>query len=215
MRRGLGFDPLAAPHGSKQPLKQQRAGNSSTASPIAQLDELNLDRVIAAVTLPVNNPDGLRTDLEAIANLYRTGSSLRWQPAKRARNSKQIIATAKRLYSLIEGNWYLHRYRPEIERLIAEAKRGFPVWFLEEMLGVNRVSAFEAAVRHLALTFELHFKVKPGYTKKTYSDSGEIEGPFIDFADAALRELEIRREGAPYTRNSIAAALTKVSSPKM
>jgi hypothetical protein len=38
-RRGFGFDPLAAPHGSKQPLKQRRAKDSSTANIIAQLDE--------------------------------------------------------------------------------------------------------------------------------------------------------------------------------
>jgi hypothetical protein len=174
---------------------------------------VNLDRVIAAVSLPVDSPDQLRADLEVVASFYRTGSSLRWQPAKRAKNTKQIIAAAERLHSLVEGHWYLHRYRANLEQLIAEARRGFPAWFLE-MLGVNqRVSAFEAAVGHLALTFAQHFKVEPGYTRDAYADADPAGGPFIDFADAALQEIGIHYNGAPYSRNSIAAALTKVSRP--
>jgi hypothetical protein len=65
-------------------------------------------------------------------------------------------------------------------------------------------SALEWAVSSLMDTYTEHFRRKAGFSRA----DGEVAGPFIRFADAALRELKIFNDGKPYSRETIARAVT-------
>jgi hypothetical protein len=181
-----------------------------TLLPHEPLPDGAVDRIVAAVGhVPDKlDRDHLRADLEGIVSLYRAGDDLRYKPAKRTQGVRKIVETAKHLQSLIDGNWRLRRHRGALNRLIADAEFEFPEK-LTTVLGVRRVSTFENLVGlMLRSTFELHFKVPAGYTNDEINE--EVRGAFIDFAEAALTELGITNSGAPYSRRSIAAALSKV-----
>ena len=150
----------------------------------------------------------LQRDLEGAVSLYRGGVDLRYKPASRARGVRKIIKTTKDLQSLIDGNWRLRRYRGVLNRLITDAEVELPEK-VTAALGVEQgVSAFENLVGGLRFTFKRHFKEEPGYTNDQYGE--EVRGAFIDFAEAALTELGITYSSAPYSRRSIATALSKV-----
>ena len=77
---------------------------------------------------------------------------------------------------------------------------------------MGKGSAFEHLVgQWLSQIFETHFKIKAGYKRNPYTDPSEISGPFIDFAQAVLKELQINKNGAAYSRNAIATALSKAT----
>lgn len=69
-------------------------------------------------------------------------------------------------------------------------------------------SPFEFFVANgLAKVFERHFERRAGSSR--VSDQ-RIGGPYIRFAEAALKELGITNKGKPYSREAIARALTYV-----
>jgi hypothetical protein len=178
---------------------------------------VNLNRILAAAgSVPADlDREQLLKDLDGIRSLYRTSVERRDAPAKQAQRNRKIIKIARNLQLLIEG-WRLKRHRAAryhttLEQLIADAENEFPDGLAPRLgaLGKRQISAFEHLVGlMLRETYELHFKVKARFTNDPYSE--ETHGPFIDFAEAALSELGITNSGVPYSRRSIAAALSKV-----
>jgi hypothetical protein len=65
-------------------------------------------------------------------------------------------------------------------------------------------SAFDWAVSSLMDTYTKYFRRKAAFSRT----GGEVAGPFIRFADAALRELKIFNDGKPYSCETIARAVT-------
>jgi hypothetical protein len=180
---------------------------------VTPLPDGAVDRILAAVReiIPVDlNRDQLLSDLEGIRSMHRTGDDLRDEPSERRKNAAKIIATAEKLKTLIARRddrllWTSHR--AALDRLIADAKTEFPARFVA-MFGVGKVSAFEDLVGlMLKTTFENHFGQRAKYVRDRISD--EVTGEFIDFVQAALKELKITKLGRPYSRNSIAAALSR------
>jgi hypothetical protein len=169
----------------------------------------------------------LLSDLDGTASLYRTGVDQRSAPAKREQRYEEIIATAENLKSLLRSEYRFLRYLPALDRLIEDVHPvketldpahniltkkptpDFPVPLATLLdVGHGHVSAFENLVGLLVQTYEKHFKPEEaGYTK--VPDSLEVRGPFINFAEATLRELKITKtSGEPYKRKTIADALT-------
>ena len=180
-----------------------------TLAPHEPVPDGAVDRILTAVgNFPDNLDRGqLYRDLEGIVSLYHTSDNLRHKSGHR-RNVDQIIATAEKLKALIGGDWYLRPHATAIDRLIADVKMEFPAW-LVAVFGVGKVSAFEDLVGlMLKTTFENHFGQRAKYVRDRISD--EVTGEFIDFVQAALKELKITKLGRPYSRNSIAAALSRV-----
>jgi hypothetical protein len=177
----------------------------------ARLDRASIGRILAAVgDVPAGlDRDELLSDLEGIRSLHKTGVDLRYQPANRAQNTARIIAAAEHLKTLIKEDWELRRHRAKLDRLIADAKKPFPP-VLKDGLGGGQVSAFDNLIgTWLRFTFECHFGTEAGYTRDPLTN--EVRGAFIDFAAAALAELGITKLGNPYSRNSIAMAVSKSS----
>ena len=186
------------------------------------LDSAAVDRILAAVKpLIKTDRDELRAALESVRNLHVTGVDARLKPTKRKQLTLRIIATAKRMRSrLKEAPWLAH-HRWALNRLILDAekdlrirdaeKESFPKP-LKRFLGIDpRVPALEKLVGWLRDTFEEHFEQSAHHYTRVYA-ADEVRGDFIDFADAALRELGITNpDGAPYSRSSIANALTTIS----
>jgi hypothetical protein len=172
-----------------------------------------IDRILEAVghVPPGLDREQLRADLEGIVSFYRTSDDRRRKPKTRRDKVAQIIAKAEDLLTLIDGDddWRLMwaRHRAAINRLIDDARTEFPER-LAKMMGVGEgVSAFENLIgRPLKSTYERHFGKRAGYQR----DTDEAEGGYIDFAAAVLKELDITKRGRPYSRNSIATALSKV-----
>jgi hypothetical protein len=70
------------------------------------------------------------------------------------------------------------------------------------------LSAFEElAGVDLREIWKKHFGRKAGYTRDPLNES--IEGEYIDFAEVVLSEMGVTNSDAPYSRRSIADALTK------
>jgi hypothetical protein len=65
-------------------------------------------------------------------------------------------------------------------------------------------SALDWAVSSLMDTYTRYFRRKAAFSRT----GGEVAGPFIRFAEAALRELKIFNDGKPYSRETIARAVT-------
>jgi hypothetical protein len=65
-------------------------------------------------------------------------------------------------------------------------------------------SALAWAVSSLMDTYTRYFRRKAAFSRT----GGEVGGPFMRFADAALRELKIFNDGKPYSRETIARAVT-------
>jgi hypothetical protein len=106
---------------------------------------MDIDRIIAATgSAPADlDRDGLKSDLDGIASLYRTSVDIRTAPAKRVQHVRRIVETARHLGSLVDGDLRLRRHRAALERLIADAQTGFPDR-LTKGLGVGRgISAFD------------------------------------------------------------------------
>ncbi len=182
---------------------------------MAHLDESAIDRILKAVGRVPNDLDKqeLRSDLEGVSTLHLTGKRLRDAPAKRRKRLKRTAAAAKKLALLLETfsdeveKSRLRRCRKEVDGLVAYIERGSGS--LAKVLGVKETTALENLVgRGLWSTFKNHFGVpKSKYTKDHHKDV--VRGPFIDFAEAALKELGITVWSRPVSRQAIADALTR------
>jgi hypothetical protein len=175
------------------------------------VDASSVDRIIEAVGDHPTEVDRreLLSDLEGIASLYQTGASQRVKPAEQRQRIERIVSTARHLKELLGTEISLWRYRPGLDRLMEEAKAEFPEK-LAPLLDIGTASAFENLVGSLLKkTFEKHFLQDAGYSRDDVNE--EVRGAFIDFAEASLRELGITNAGAPYARNSIASALSKMT----
>ncbi len=184
---------------------------------IVRLSYDNVDHILASVKHVPADLDRaqLLQELNSILAWYRLGVYHRSAPAKRHKDIEKIVATAKKLRALIEDNWVLaSKHDANLEELIVDAKKfQSPVNQLPHIkFGVGKGSAFEHLVgQWLSQIFETHFKIKAGYKRNPYTDPSEISGPFIDFAQAVLKELQINKNGAAYSRNAIATALSKAT----
>jgi hypothetical protein len=181
---------------------------------VAHLDASAIDRILKAVGKVPDDLDRQRllVNLESVAALHRTGDWFRAAPAERRKLLKRTVATANKLMKLLEtfsdevGKSRLRRCRKEVDGLIAYIENVPPK--LLTSLGVNETSAFENLVgRGLGLVYESHGFGKPRYTKNPYS--GVFESRFVDFAKAALKELDITISGEPVSGQAIADALTR------
>jgi hypothetical protein len=107
------------------------------------------------------------------------------------------------------GEPWLARHIGALDQLIRDAENDLPEP-LERALGINQVSAFESLVGfRLRKIFEKYFKHHPSYTRDPVTDA--VSGHFIDFTEAALKEMGITsRNGDPYSRSAIANALTAI-----
>lgn len=165
-------------------------------------------RIVQAVGRTRDDLDlaGLRADLENVASLHWSGVNIRNAPAKQKKCSQEIVDTAGQLKALIGENVLLRKHIGAINGLISEVQRLQKLpQRVADVLGVDADSAFRNTILHLSRMYKTHFKLEAGYTKDSYDD--EIKGEFIDFAEAALKELNI----GPYARSSIARELTALN----
>jgi hypothetical protein len=177
---------------------------------MVHLDESAIDRILKAVGPVPHDPDKqqLLSDLEGVSTLHPIGERLR-APASRSKLLKETAA-AKKLELLFKRfsdeveERRLRRCRKEVDGLVAYIERN-P---LAKVLGVKETTALENLVGvALWSTFKNHFGVPTRkYTKNSYN--GDVQGQFIDFAHAALRELGITVRGRLASRQAIADAWT-------
>jgi hypothetical protein len=80
----------------------------------------------------------------------------------------------------------------------------------------DRSPFYWLAGEYLPHIFEMFFETKPKVERDPDRSRSAArrpaDGPYIRFADCALRELGIKYKGQPYTRNTIAKALTDAQS---
>jgi hypothetical protein len=178
-------------------------------------DRAALDRILEAIQEHVSanlDKDRLLNDLRKTVQLYAAGLMMRKQPAKARQRGNRIVKKAREIKALLEQNPPLIlepriTYCGQLDDLIVKIEdfRRFAAQY-GDRLGLGERSAFEELIFSWQKTFKTHFGIKHKYTK--HPDSGEVEGPFIDFAEAALKELGINNSGNPYSRRAIADALT-------
>jgi hypothetical protein len=179
------------------------------------MDDEALTRILDAVGskfIPANlDRDGLRADIQLAA----------W-PWMEITGKKKQLARLRRLQDI-------RRAADELKRLLEEdelSKYGFtasdPLTLLNQLTNyVNRVleprdgdaetrpvplkgSAFEWAMQSLMELYPKYFLRKAGISRL----GDKVDGPFIRFADATLHELKIFNDGKPYSRETIARAVT-------
>jgi hypothetical protein len=181
-----------------------------------------LDRILAAVpehTTPNFDKAQLLTDLRGATHSYLAGVMLREQPSKRRQRGNKIIATARRLKTLLddgEGPPVTHRplreYCALLDYLIGDVQTNSNHSLRQAgKLGPGGFSEFEQLVGELQAMFEAHFGISAGYTRSEID--GTVQGIFIDFAAAALKELGITNAGDGFSRRAIERALTKIRHP--
>ena len=190
------------------------------------MDDEALTRILDAVGskfIPANlDRDGLRADIQLAALWWMQITGQKNQPA-RLRRLQDIRRAAEDLKRLLEE---------DAQSGLALSKYPFtgsdPLTVLNQLTNyVNRVleppdralepldgmrtrpvplegSAFDWAVSSLMDTYTKYFRRKAAFSRT----GGEVAGPFIRFADAALRELKILNDGKPYSRETIARAVT-------
>jgi hypothetical protein len=189
------------------------------------MDEEALTRILDAVGskfIPADlDRDGLRADIQLAVSWWRqiTGEKNR---TTRLRPLKDIRRAAEDLKRLLEE---------DVQSGLALSKYPFtgsdPLTILHQLINyVNRVlepldgtrtglvplkgSAFDWVMGSLMETYSKYFQRKAGISRLR----GKVNGPFIRFADAALRELEIFNDGKPYSRETIARAVTALKPRK-
>jgi hypothetical protein len=165
------------------------------------LSENAIYRILVAVgpTLPADfNLGGLRWELESLASHYLLGAYHRRAPADRNKKIDKAIAALEGV-SAPETIAHLELLKSPVDQLP------------DISFGVGEGSAFEVLVgRWLKDAFEKYFRQRATYVRDRETDDPP-DGPFIDFAEAALAEMKVTKGGKPYSRNSIAAALSKFS----
>ena len=186
------------------------------------MDDEALTRILDAVGskfIPANlDRDELRADIELAGWWWMQITGQKNQPA-RLRRLQDIRRAAEDLKRLLEE---------DAQSGLALSKYPFtgsdPLTVLNQLTNyVNRVleplepldgmrtrpvplkgSAFDWVVSSLMDTYTKYFRRKAAFSRT----GGEIAGPFIRFAGAALRELKIFNDGKPYSRETIARAVT-------
>jgi hypothetical protein len=182
------------------------------------MDDEALTRILDAVGskfIPANlDRDGLRADIQLAAWWWMQITGEKKQPA-RLRRLQDIRQVAEDLKRLLEE---------DAQSGLALTTYPFtgsdPLTVLKQMTNyVNRVlearddgmqpvpikgSAFEWAMGSLMDAYSEHFRRKAGISRL----GDKVGGPFIRFADAALRELKIFNDGEPYSLETIARAVT-------
>jgi hypothetical protein len=183
------------------------------------MEDEALTRILDAVGskfIPANlDLDGLRTEIQLAAWWWMQITGEKKQPA-RLRRLQDIRRAAEELKRLLEE---------DAQSGLALSKYPFtgsdPLTVLNQLIDyVNRVleprddgmqpvplkgSAFEWAMRSLMDAYSEHIRREPGISRDL---EGKVDGPFIRFADASLRELKIFNDGEPYSRETIARAVT-------
>ena len=190
------------------------------------MDDEALTRILDVVGsrfIPANlDRDGLRVDIQLAAMWWMQITGEKKQPA-RLRRLQDIRRTAEDLKRLLEE---------DAQSGLALSKYPFtgsdPLTMLNQLTNyVNRVleppeppdgmptrpvplkgSAFDWAMLSLMELYSKYFRRKAGISRS----GGKIDGPFIRFVDAALRELKIFNDGKPYSRETIAKAVTALKA---
>jgi len=185
------------------------------------MDEEALTRILDAVGrkfIPANlDLDGLRADIQLAAWWWMQITGEKNRPA-RLRQIQDIRQAAEDLKRLLEE---------DVQSGLALSKYPFtgsdPLTILNQLTNyVNRVlepldgmrtrlvplkgSAFYWVMLSLMEAYEKYFQRKAGISR--HPVDGNAYGPFIRFADAALRELKIFNDGKPYSDETIARAVT-------
>jgi hypothetical protein len=203
---------------------------------VSGLGPAALDRILEAGGVGDIQPEAkqeLAEELESIRSLYLTGEDMRWKPATQRQGIVRITAAARLIIELIDGRrsvevpendgkprkvvvltdsqgypWLAH-HRAALNRLIADAEQGLFPPRITNAVRLNTESAFNNLVRQLYHAFAGYCeKIEPGFT--TDPATGEVNGPFVALVDTALRELWITVDGRPYSRRTIAAAITNL-----
>jgi len=162
---------------------------------------VNLDAILEAIeTPPTLDREALWADLLEVRRLHMFENAARDRPAEQRPNKEAIVRLIKELNRRIEGQWWLHRYRPMLDEMLVETGRAFPIEASDE-------SAVVASVVRLRDVFERHIG-QAGYTWDPVAE--ETRGVFVDFAFRALDQLEIRgKRGEHIQRDSIPRLLNK------
>ena len=181
-----------------------------------ELDLASVDRIIAAVDWegrplpePLDREEILRV-LENIMSLYHKCGDFEPRPRNKPPESNKIVKTATTLKQLIELDDVLKAHVAALDELISDVTFKYPKNFTN-LIGIDKVSAFEKSCRVYAQNIipRGFSKARTTYTKDDHKE--KITGPFIDFAEAAIREMGITNSGIPYARSSIAIASTAKS----
>jgi hypothetical protein len=184
---------------------------------VKEPDQAALKRILAAVKHDVPgdlDEAALLTSLQNAVQLYLAGVMMRDEPAKQRKRGDKIIAACTHLKGLLDDGenppvtcHHPSHYCEALDVIIVDVNK---VRALAEhfghRLGLRQRSAFEHLIGILHKAFETHFKVKSRYTRSDFTET--VEGPFIEFAEAVLDETDIRSERQPFSRHSIASALT-------
>jgi hypothetical protein len=187
------------------------------------MDDEALTRILDAVGrkfIPANlDLDGLRADLQ-LAGWWWMQITGKKDLAARLSRLRDIRRAAEDLKRLLEedaqSGLALSKYPfmgsdplTMLNQLTTYANR-----VLEPLDGTRtrpvllKGSAFDWAMLSLMQSYSNYFRRKAGVSRL----DGKIGGPFIRFADAALGELKIFNDGKPYSRETIARAVTALKS---
>jgi len=130
-----------------------------------------------------------RNELLYFEALYRDDVRRRAAPAEVQKEMNKIVTAAKKLAALVAGNPRISHHRDALSRLITDASA--PPSKNPELDERDKSSAFKVMVRgRLAPSFHEHTGRLPNYT--TNPDTDEVSSPFVSFALAVTRELDIR-----------------------
>jgi hypothetical protein len=213
----------AAPESVPGGLESTESSTEAPAEEAAAPDDQALKRILKAVGskfIPANlDRDGLRADIQLAAWWWMQITGEKSRLAKlRLRRLQDIRRAAEDLKRLLEEDAQcgleLSKYPftgsdplRTLNQLINFANR-----VLEPLDGTQtrpvrvKGSAFDWVMASLMETYSRYFQRKAGISRLTLD--GKVNGPFIRFAEAALRDLKIFNDGKPYSRETIARAVT-------
>jgi hypothetical protein len=170
------------------------------------VDDEALSEILAAVGAkfcPAGlNRLELRYDIEFAPTCLETIAQLKKRSAVRRRLEDIKRAEKKLIALLVEDKDNAIIVDRDLRPLLARMKDHLAAGATTQ--NPFRGSALQGAVWSLGNTYQKHFKrpAKPSRTR-----DGKLCGPFIRFADAALRKLGISNNGKPYSLETIAAAM--------
>jgi hypothetical protein len=199
------------------------------------MDDEALTRILDAVGskfIPANlDRDGLRADLQfaAMSWMQITGEK---NPPARLRRLPDIRWAAEDLKGSLEEDaqsglglskypftgsdplTVLNELTSYVNRVLEPPEQGWGrVMAGTRLAGTRPVplkgSAFDWAIGSLMESYSRYLQRNAG----TSLTGGKVGGPFIRFAEAALRELKIFNDGKPYSRATIARTVTNLRKP--
>lgn len=211
----------AAPESVPGGLESTESSTEAPAEEAAAPDDQALERVLKALGskfIPAHlDRAELRADIQLAAYWWMQITGERGRLVKlRLRRVQDIRRVAEDLKRLLEedaqSGCALSKYPftgsdpPTIlTQLINYANRVLdPVGETQTRPFPLKGSALEWAVSSLMVTYSRYFQRKAGISRL----DGKVDGPFIRFSEAALRELKIFNNGKPYSRETIARAVT-------